>query len=67
MSAHQHESVTEGPLSAMPAETWNSASGSRWEQYQALMDERESKLLRAYTTMHVNDEGNLEAATLKGV
>ncbi|KAK9805827.1 hypothetical protein WJX73_004404 [Symbiochloris irregularis] len=36
-----------------------------WEQYQALMDERESKLLRAYTSMQVNDQGNLEAATLK--
>ena len=38
----------------------------RWEQFQALMDERESKMLRAYTSLHVSDAGNLELGTLKG-
>ena len=31
------------------------------------MDERESKMLRAYTSLHVSEAGNLDLSTLKGL
>lgn len=38
----------------------------RWEQFRSLVDERESKVLRAYTALQVNDAGQLDASTIKG-
>ncbi|MCJ1425419.1 hypothetical protein MMC29_003318, partial [Sticta canariensis] len=59
------ESYAKDFISAARGGRWWSTSVT-WEQFRALVDERESKVLRAYTSLHVNDAGQLDSATIKG-
>ena len=38
---------------------------ARWEDFQAFVDEREPKMLRAFTAMEVNPAGQLELKHIK--
>ena len=40
---------------------------SRWEEFRGLMDEREPKMLRAFTSMEVSPAGGLEQRHIKGM
>ena len=39
----------------------------RWEDFQAYVDEREPKMLRAFTAMEVNPAGQLELKHIKSM
>ena len=38
-----------------------------WEEFKGMMDEREPKMLRAFTSLEVNSAGGLEPKSIKGV
>ena len=37
-----------------------------WEEFKALVDEREPKMLKAFTSLQVNSAGSLEPKFIKG-
>lgn len=37
-----------------------------WEEFKAMVDEREPKMLRAFTSLEVNSAGSLEPGSIKG-
>ena len=37
-----------------------------WDEFKAMVDEREPKMLRAFTSMEVNPAGGLEQKSIKG-
>ena len=42
------------------------AVGTRWEDFESLVTEKESKMLRAFTSMDLDPAGQLRLAQMKG-